>query len=582
MKNPLVYFTVISLTCAALLLLAVTVVAQDAQRGADQSLLPDIDPQDIEIRGQFQARFPGLRRQPILGFTPQPRVFQVDPNRMPFIESEDVVTANLPIGALAGPAGPVYTPLTYADPTRGFARLGIGSDVTPEADIYAMQPLARGQWVSAAIDYRSTDGHLDNQQSSFRLFNANLRSRHSLSSTATLRLHLGAVSNFNYTPSASQAGIFIPETQVRTSEDGFRFGADIEQYSKTITGWKASVNGFTNSFDAETETFSGSLPTQDADEWGVRVRAGYTWPGQRIDELFGAAVSVDAGSIDIFNTGSESWNVVRGAAIYERTFNFRTDLKAEGGVALVDDAVNGSTFYISPSLDVTHTLFRGLDIHAHASGKPQHRSLFDVRQQNRFITLETPLQHQYTLRVQGSVTFEPLTGTTISGGLGYRDVSNHTFFERDVADPTAPDPVLGAYRPQFGDATFFSIFGSFTQHLSPDRLWVGAEGYWQRPRLSGGGEIPFTESVGLRTSVTVRPASQLTVEGWADASGSRFNPHGEDLSSYVLLGAKFELAINRRFGLYGKLLNLTDQEYEIWQGYTERGFQGFIGITTIF
>ena len=48
------------------------------------SLLPDIDPQDIEIRGEFSARFPGIMRQPILGFSPRPRVFQIDPNRMPF------------------------------------------------------------------------------------------------------------------------------------------------------------------------------------------------------------------------------------------------------------------------------------------------------------------------------------------------------------------------------------------------------------------------------------------------------------------------------------------------------------------
>ena len=42
-----------------------------AQTGSTQnSLLPEIDPQDIEIRSEFRARFPGIRRQPILGFNP--------------------------------------------------------------------------------------------------------------------------------------------------------------------------------------------------------------------------------------------------------------------------------------------------------------------------------------------------------------------------------------------------------------------------------------------------------------------------------------------------------------------------------
>ena len=37
-------------------------IAQDQQE-SDNSLLPEIDPQDIEIRSQFKARFPGLRRE---------------------------------------------------------------------------------------------------------------------------------------------------------------------------------------------------------------------------------------------------------------------------------------------------------------------------------------------------------------------------------------------------------------------------------------------------------------------------------------------------------------------------------------
>jgi len=118
----------------------VKAVAQDAQQqtGTQQTLLPEIDPQDIEIRSQFQARFPGLRRQPILGFNPRPRVFQIDPNRTPFFEDEETVVANLPIGVLDRPEPPRYMPLGYSDPQNGFARIGIGSYFTPEADVYAV------------------------------------------------------------------------------------------------------------------------------------------------------------------------------------------------------------------------------------------------------------------------------------------------------------------------------------------------------------------------------------------------------------------------------------------------------------
>ncbi len=73
--------------------LAVNPVAAQDQQERESSLLPEIDPQDIEIRSQFKARFPGLRRQPILGFDPTPRVYQIDSDRTPFMETQEQVVA---------------------------------------------------------------------------------------------------------------------------------------------------------------------------------------------------------------------------------------------------------------------------------------------------------------------------------------------------------------------------------------------------------------------------------------------------------------------------------------------------------
>ena len=42
---------------------------------------------------------------------------------------------------------------------------------------------------------------------------------------------------------------------------------------------------------------------------------------------------------------------------------------------------------------------------------------------------------------------------------------------------------------------------------------------------------------------------------------------------------KAEAEIAKNFGAYIKSLNLLDSEYQIWQGYAERPFQLFVGIT---
>ena len=74
--------------------------AQSLTQAQGSDLLPDINPQDIEIKGDYRIKFPGLQRQPILGFEPKPRVFQLDPYRMPFLETNDQVVASIPLTPL--------------------------------------------------------------------------------------------------------------------------------------------------------------------------------------------------------------------------------------------------------------------------------------------------------------------------------------------------------------------------------------------------------------------------------------------------------------------------------------------------
>ncbi|HKL18603.1 MAG TPA: hypothetical protein VJ905_06530, partial [Halalkalibaculum sp.] len=107
-----------------LFLAVLTIPSVAQQQDTENSLLPEIDPQDIEIRSQFRARFPGIRRQPILGFDPTPRVYQVDPNRQPFMETQEQVVANLPVSELSRPNPPAYNPMRYSENIQAYSRLG--------------------------------------------------------------------------------------------------------------------------------------------------------------------------------------------------------------------------------------------------------------------------------------------------------------------------------------------------------------------------------------------------------------------------------------------------------------------------
>jgi len=557
-----------------------TLSAQQTEAQAQQNLLPEIDPQDIEIRSQFQARFPGLRRQPILGFNPKPRVYQIDPNRTPFIESEEAIAASVPVGQLDRPDAPTYSPLSYVNPATGFARLGIGTYITPEADIYAIKGFGAKHWVSGNLSHRSSNGHLEEFDSSFRNFNAVLRAHLRFTKSALLKLNTGAFSGFNYLPADRVNGTPLQQAGARSSRSGVNVGGSFEYNRTTATGFRSDFNLYSHQFDL---THSGGLtPPGDASEWGISVNGVYSWAGPRTEEVFSAYANVDAGSIGVINSESAGWSVAQAGARYERLLNYQTDIDASFGLALVSDAFNQSKLYISPNLDARHTLIDGIDLRVKLSGIPSHRSLNEYQQLNRFIGLNSQLSHQYTSVLRSEVIIEPLSGTMFTGGVQYQHVRNYAYFTRNESTDFQNITTRFSYSPRFGNANFFKVYASFSQQLTAEKFWVSANAFWQRPRLSGNGKIPYTESLGLTGTASIRPVRDLVVEGWVDYSGSRFNPLGEDLDSYFLFGARFELALARNAGIYAKLLNINDTEYEIWQGYRERGFQAYVGITYLF
>ena len=170
-----------------------------AQTGSTQnSLLPEIDPQDIEIRSEFRARFPGIRRQPILGFNPKPRVFRIDPNRVPFMESDREAVASIALTQLDRPEPPFKSILQEPPRTNAFVKAGFGSFTTPELEAYVLRRLNNESIASINIDYSSSNGHLENQDSGFRFFDLNGVYGTKLKGGAKLSAKVGAFSDFNH------------------------------------------------------------------------------------------------------------------------------------------------------------------------------------------------------------------------------------------------------------------------------------------------------------------------------------------------------------------------------------------------
>ncbi|MEX2462953.1 MAG: hypothetical protein WD513_01585 [Balneolaceae bacterium] len=553
--------------------------AQVSQIDTERSLLPEIDPQDIEIRSQFQARFPGLRRQPILGFNPRPRVFQTDPNRLPFIESEDVVAANLPVGSLTRPDAPVFTPLGYSMPKNAFFRGGIGSEISPEADLYAMSRLGNNNWISGNATLRSSDGHDERVTTSYRYFDASIKSYNRFSDRTDLTLSAGVHSNFNHMLQLNSEIEDLLNVDTKVASTGFNGTSSLHIANTSLSGVKLSLNGFVNKY--QTQSGLSSL-NGDADEWEIDFDVDYSRLGSNINEIHSLRFENKTGSIKPLFMDHNLWSVSTLSAQYERLFNYRTDVNVSFGVSGVTDAVDDFTFYISPKLEFKHRFFTGFNIRGLLSASPSHQNYSKLQMENRFFDFRSELMHQYEKKVLGEILLEPFYGTKILAGVSFQDVKNFQYYSRSENPVTGLNIEEGYYTANFSRANMLRVFGGVSQDLRPDVLWMSADGYWQLPKLSNGDRIPYAETFSIKASVSVRPVKKALLEGWGEFSGSRENHLGEKLPSYTTIGGKFEISVSERVGVYGKLLNLLNEEYELWSGYNERGFQGFVGFTVLF
>ena len=572
-------FIAIICVLSGLLLYSGQVSAQDNQQGSEQSLLPEIDPQDIEIRSQFQARFPGLRRQPILGFNPRPRVFQVDPNRMPFIEDAETVVAQLPIGELSRPEPPEYEMLGYAMPKNAFIRAGIGSYITPQLDAFATARLNDKNWLSTDLHFTSSDGHDEAVNTSYRYADVGLRSFNRLSDKTTLVLKAGALSNFNHMLQLDSDVENILEANTKISRLGFRGSADVEVAKTSLTGVNISAKGFYDEYTTESDL---SMYDKTPTEGGANISASYSRLGNHLYEIHSLKVHSKFGITRPLSKGSYNWSVSTLSAQYERLFNYNTDVYLSVGASAVTDADNDFTLYFSPKVEIKHTVFRGLEIRGEVMARPYYQTYSEIQSENRFFNVNSVVEHQYEMRALGELVTEPFYGTKIIGGASFQDVKNYLYYTRTQSPMGLSDISEGYYSAAFEDATILKVYGGFTQDLKPEVLWFNANGYWQLPELSDGTQIPYSETLSLKTALTFRPKNYLLLEGWGEFAGGREDHNGEDLSSFVLIGGRFELSITENIGVYGKLLNLLNENYEIWQGYKERGFQGYVGFTFLF
>ncbi len=545
-------------------------VTAQQQDGGASTLLPDIDPQDIEIRGDFEARFPGLARQPVLGFSPRPAIFRVDPDRMPFLETDEEIVAAIPISDLEPALRPERNFIRFVDRGKFYAFGGIGTFVSPELHVFSETRIRENESLAFHLGHQSSNG--DRDFSSFRDLAGELQWTQ-VSGNRRWGIGVSGASSFNYSP-MPVAGDDVTEPD-RIAHSSIGVKGRWQQLSNAYRGWQASAS--LNQFSDYTDL----IPDRNVstNETRYHLHLNRFWEGSMMDQVFGFQVNAAGAHYDTGIDKTQFWLNNSLGGRYRHTFSSYHQVEAWLRFYQLYDPENNFDLYLYP--DILYR-FKGtgrFSVQLRLRGFVKDPSLENIHTENRFaLKSGGELEHERGLHINLHTGMDVWNRVEVYTGIDYWQYYKHGYFTR-WDEPHVP---LYDYR-YIEDAIHVEWYTGISRVFRSWRTTIsGRMGlhYTDADKeVIPSGEIPYVPRWKGSVLITTRPLSFLEVSGWMDFSGNRKSSQGETVDGFTQLGVRTDLRLHSRFGLYVKALNILDQRYEIWQNYQERPFQFFGGLT---
>jgi hypothetical protein len=339
----------------------------------------------------------------------------------------------------------------------------------------------------------------------------------------------------------------------------------------TVTGWKADAN--IRYYDATLESAGNLSGTSEERVYNGSVAK--RWAGTNVNEIFTVKAGIRGGNFTN-SQFADGWLTSQGGVEYERLFNYSTKVKADASVYYGSDGFDNKIYW-GPSLTVEQPLLDMLSLTVKAGAEPYVKTVEQLHNRNRFLNTDNGLRHSYRINGLAEVRLEYANLGVLNLGVQYENITDHPFFARESAFSGTQ---YRFYEVNYADVYKARAYASVAHQIIADKFWFNGKVYFQSPQIQNGGRIPYEEKIGVNSGITVSPFDKLTFEAWADYVGSRRTFQTNDkLDGFLLLGGQADVQITKRFGAYVKLVNALNQDYKVWQGYTERPFQAYGGVT---
>lgn len=556
-----------------------TAVAQDAE-------LPDLAPREVEITGDLTISFPTLRRQPIVGFNPLPRVPDIPMSRRPFTEAYAQRSADLPPSPLQAPEPPQVSAIERRLAMTGLieARLGAHLDRGLTADVALIETEATSAQLQ--FDYFGTDGQdllvSGTEMSTGRdLVSGGLRLEQR---TGPIVLdidgggHKASFGLFGAEPSLGSPARTNPDRTV----SGFEGGIGIRNRAGSRTRFGLSVrSGLTR---MESDLFDPAVridPATEREAGHLTLRSSAAFPIRDGEIRLGA----DGSTMGLDQSGFPGSTVRSGVAWTEVSWRYSRNLNILAGAAVMgyDSASQTgvdparSTTWLAPIAGLTYTLSESMSLDATVRPVLDKGLLSNTMQAAPVIMDEAillPSVATLDARVGLSVQTE-LATASVAGG--WRDQP----FRRYAYQPTVSNRGYVAGYPAFGYGSADVVYASLDVSIVPFRsLQVGLDAIWQQASLASTDDaVPYVSPLvfgGFAALSLLNGDLEARLEWIHESSRPADLAGSTSIGSLTSVHALVSWFFHPNYGLTSGIRDLGgDPEY--WQHYTYESNVFYLG-----
>ncbi|MEM8485498.1 MAG: hypothetical protein AAF564_08100 [Bacteroidota bacterium] len=585
-----------ALLIAACLLANLTAIAPALaqQRDTTGTLLPDISPREVEIRGELQIAFPSLIRQPLIGFNPPPRVPELPEGRMPFIEDYKLASADLPNTPLGQPDPPSVSSLGDLQPLRGEFEASAGRYLSRIIRARLSASINRNSALYSRIDYQGTEGYfleddsrfpdlrnpfdglyavlgyqsvgarrgwgieLDGNVDSYTLFGTNILENDSISSQVVLPDRNGLAGNAEFwIRSQGEAAV---DAEFRLKYGGTRYQTDL----------------FDNALNA--------LPRLDQKEKRLTSVFNLGVPFSIGDFLVRTEVS-GAGLDDesVFDFSTYYLNVGSGfKVVFSPTFNIQL-LGRYLGTSFIDGGQDEFRSYLSADAQLNLYPAPGVSIFARNTPGLDRNTMWEVFRQNPYVS--DMLQLQSSIRpIDAEAGFTLFKGNVqMSVKAGYIQSPNFLFFESEADQPgiTGYNYRRGIFAYNYADVEILHADGDISISF-PSGIHAKFGVSVREAQLTDSEvNVPYyspiiSENLISYTFAEKRMMLQLLTTYHSSRNRNRFD--NSKVDDYFDMDLSYSYKMHPGLGMIVRLENIVGSRLEHWEHYREAPFTVSAGL----